>query len=236
MQAADQQITFRETVHAVAHQNQMLASFLPKPFADRAGSGCHIHMSLWKDGKNITDLEGEDTTSRHFTAGILKHLPALMALTTPSNNSFARLGRHLWSGGFSCWGYDNREAALRMPTSPSGVTHFELKTHDSTANPYLALGGVIAAGLDGIEKKLELPEPVDIDPGLMDAKTLKSKKIEELPKKFKTVLDNLKKSKVLSEALGPELTRSYLAVKGEELSSVSKMSSEEEVALLLRRY
>jgi glutamine synthetase len=237
MIAADQQITFRETVHAVSYQNGYLATFLPKPFSDRAGSGCHVHLSLWKDGKNITDLkQKKEKTSQHFVAGILHHLPALMALTTPSNNSFARLGRHLWSGGFACWGYDNREAALRMPTEPRGISHFEFKTCDATANPYLALGGLLAAGLDGVEKKLSLPDPVDVDPGLLDSKELKAKKIKELPKALKTVLTALDKNKVLKDALGSDLTRSYLAVKHEELSSVAKMSSAEEVELLLQRY
>lgn len=237
MLAADQQVTFRETIHAVAAQSGYLATFLPKPFPDRAGSGCHIHFSLWRDGKNVTDVsQKKEKTSQHFVAGILKHLPALMALTTPTNNSFARIGRHLWSGGFACWGYDNREAALRMPTSPQGVSHFEFKTHDATANPYLALGGILAAGLDGVEKKMSLPDPVDVDPGLLDSKERKVKKIAELPKGLKTVLNNLEKNKVLTEAMGPELTRSYLAVKREELDSLSKLSAAEEVDLLLQRY
>lgn len=237
MLAADQQITFRETIHMIAHQNGLSATFLPKPFSDRAGSGSHIHLSLWKDGKNVTDVaQKKDKTSQHFVAGILKHLSSLMALTTPSNNSFARLGRHLWSGGFACWGYDNREAALRMPTSPVGVSHFEFKTCDHTANPYLALGGILAAGLDGVEKKMALPDPVDVDPGLLDAKTRKEKKIKELPKGFKTVLGNLEKCKVLKEAMGAELAQSYLAVKREEMESTSKMSPDEEINLLLQRY
>lgn len=237
MAAADQQLTFRETVHAVAHQHGLLATFLPKPFPDRAGSGCHLHLSLWKDGRNVTDVShNEDKTSAHFVAGLLSHLPALMALTTPTNNSFARLGRHLWSGGFACWGYDNREAALRMPTGPLGVSHFELKTHDATANPYLALGAVIAAGLDGVEKQLELPEPVDVDPGLLDSKERKKRKIAELPGGLKDVLAALEKCEPLKEALGEPLLRSYLAVKSEELNSLSKMNPAEEVALLLQRY
>ena len=158
------------------------------------------------------------------------------AMIPRTNNSFARIGRHLWSGGFACWGYDNREAALRMPTSPQGVSHFEFKTHDATANPYLALGGILAAGLDGVEKKMSLPDPVDVDPGLLDSKERKVKKIAELPKGLKTVLNNLEKNKVLTEAMGPELTRSYLAVKREELDSLSKLSAAEEVDLLLQRY
>ena len=237
MRAADQQVTIRETVHAVAHRNGLLATFLPKPFPERAGSGCHIHLSLWSDGQNITDIDPKgNPTSSHFAAGILKHLPALMAITTPTINSFSRIGRHLWSGGFACWGYDNREAALRMPTTPYGVRHFEVKTHDATANPYLALGALLAAGLDGVENKLELAEPVDIDPGLLSDAERKKKKIKELPSDLKSVLKNLEKCEVLKEAMGEELHRSYLAVKGEELATTSELNPEEQVAMLLQSY
>lgn len=237
MRAADQQITIRETVHAVAHRHGLMATFLPKPFPNRAGSGCHIHMSLWKDGKNITNVNPKaDPTSSQFVAGILKHLPALMAMTTPTENSFLRLGRHLWSGAFACWGFDNREAAIRMPTNPYGVSNFEVKTHDATANPYLALGAIIAAGLDGVKSKAKLADPVDVDPGLLSAADLKNQKIKELPKNLKTVLKNLDKSKVLKEAMGEDLHRSYLAVKNEELASTSKISQEEQVEMLLQSY
>jgi len=237
MAACDQQITFRETVHATAFDHDLKATFLPKPFPDQAGSGCHIHISLWKDGKNITKVDSEnDPTAGHFAAGLLKHLPALMALTTPIRNSYERLGRHLWSGGFSCWGYDNREAALRIPSEPVGSPNMEFKTHDASANPYLALGGIIAAGLDGVENEMELPDPIDKDPGLLSAGERKEKKIKELPTKLKTVLKSFEKSKLFKEALGEPLHLSYLSVKQEELDSMDKFSPDEEVKLLLERY
>ena len=103
-------------------------------------------------------------------------------------------------------------------------------------SPYIALGGLIAAGLDGVENKLSLPEPVDVDPGLLDSKERKAGNIKELPKGLKTVLNSLEKNKVLKDALGPDLTRSYLAVKREELTSIEKLSPAEEVELLLQRY
>lgn len=237
MTAADQQIGFRETVHAVARRRDLRASFLPKPFADRAGSGCHIHLSLWSDGKNISDPGSKDQdTAKHFISGLLTHLPALMALTTPSPNSFARLGRHLWSGAFGCWGYDNREAAIRVPSQPGGASHFEFKTHDATANPYLALGGLLAAGLDGVEKKLSLPEPIEVDPGLLDKKELKKRGIKELPTDLPSTLKSLDKCQPLKDALGPDLLRSYLAVKREEANQLSKMDLPDALELLLCRY
>ena len=235
--AADQQLVFRETVHAVAAQFGWTATFLPKPFSDQAGSGCHLHLSLWKDGQNLSCEKPEaGATSAHFMAGILEHLPSLMALTAPSRNSYARFGRHLWSGAFACWGYDNREAALRVPTHPSGLSHFELKTHDATANPYLALGGVLCAGLDGVRRKLPLAEPTAIDPGLMSPEELKQKGVRELPTELGQVLDNFEKSDLLRQAMGADLARSYLCVKREELKGLSELSGAQEVALLMERY
>lgn len=235
--AADQQLIFRETVHAVANQGGLLATFLPKPIPEQAGSGCHIHLSLWRDGENLTAIDRDaGETARQFMAGVHKHIPALMGLTTPTRNSFSRIGRHLWSGGFSCWGYDNREAAIRVPTHPYGISHFELKTHDATANPYLALGGIIAAGLDGVRKKMEPTEPLDVDPGLLSSKERKSRGIKELPENLKTVLNSLEKSKLYQEKMGPELMQSYLSVKREELKSISPLTPEDEVRMLLERY
>jgi glutamine synthetase len=235
--AADHQLVFRETVHAVAAQFGWIASFLPKPFADQAGSGCHLHLSLWKDGENLSSQKpSPDSVNGHFMAGILEHLPGLMALTAPTRNSYARFGRHLWSGAFAAWGYDNREAALRVPTHPRGLSHFELKTHDATANPYLALGGVLCAGLDGVRRKLPLAEPVAIDPGLMSVEELVERGIDELPTELAEVLEHFEEDDLLQSCLGPELARSYLCVKREELRGISELSQQQEIALLLERY
>ncbi|HAC62567.1 MAG TPA: glutamine synthetase, partial [Cyanothece sp. UBA12306] len=170
LRAADHQIVFRETVHGVAIQHGLKASFLPKILADKAGNGCHLHLSLWQNGQNITgNGSGQlSSTAKNFIGGIIHHLPALMALTTPCTNSYRRIRPHFWSGAFSTWGYDNREGAVRVPSNPlpPSPTHFELKTVDASANPYLALGAVIFAGLDGVNRNLNPGEAVDIDPGL----------------------------------------------------------------------
>lgn len=235
--AADHQLIYRETVHAVAAQLGCRATFLPKPFPDAAGSGCHLHYSLWRDHENLS-REGPrpGTLQSHFMAGILEHLPALMALTTPCRNSYARLGKHLWSGAFACWGYDNREAALRLPTHPTGLSHVEFKTHDATANPYLALGALLFAGLDGILRERPLPEAVQIDPGLLSPEELIERGVRELPNSLAEVLGHLENDSWLTSCLGPELAHSYLCVKREELRTASELSSEDEVASLLQRY
>jgi glutamine synthetase len=240
--AADQQIAFRETVRAIALQHNLKASFLPKIFADKAGSGCHLHLSLWQDGQNLLpNLEadgGLSEVARRFMAGLLHHLPALMALTTPSTNSYRRIRPHYWSGAFRCWGMDNREAALRVPSNPEepSPTHFELKTVDASANPYLALGAVIAAGLDGVRHCLELGDPVAVDPGYMTESERSNRGIELLPTNLGESIEQLSGDKVLLDALGTELAQAYLAVRKAEWEAMKDLELEDEVKLLLERY
>jgi glutamine synthetase len=242
LSAADQQIAFRETVRAIALQHNLKASFLPKIFADKAGSGCHLHLSLWQDGQNLLPNLGSQwglsEVACRFIAGILHHLPALMALTTPSTNSYRRIRPHCWSGAFRCWGIDNREAAVRVPSNPEEIspTHFELKTVDGSANPYLALGAVIAAGLDGVRHCFELGEPVAVDPGHMTESERCDRAIELLPTNLGDSIEQLSNNKVLLDALGPELAQAYLAVRKAEWDAMKDLELAEEVKLLLERY
>ena len=241
LSAADWQIAFRETVRAIAHQHDLAASFFPKIFPDAAGSGCHIHFSLWQNGENLLPDKkgvcGLSQTAREFIAGILHHLPSLMALTTPSVNSYRRLLPHCWSGAFRCWGLDNREAAVRVPSNPSGCpTHFELKTVDASANPYLALGAAIAAGLDGVERSLEAPNPVTVDPGNLSAEELSSQGIERLPSTLGEAIACLQQNDVLMQALNPELAQAFLAVRQAEWSAMKDWELEREVKTLWARY
>lgn len=242
LQAADRQITFRETVRGVALRHGLHASFLPKIFADRAGSGCHLHLSLWQNGHNIlpdrTGVGGLSQTARAFIAGILDCLPALMALTTPSVNSYRRIRPHYWTGAFRAWGLDNREAAVRIPSNPipPSPTHFELKTVDASANPYLALGAVIAAGLEGVRRHLDLGEPVAIDPGYLEPAEREARGIDLLPTTLGDAIAHLSRDDVLLNALGSELAKAYLAVRQAEWEAMKDMQLEQEVKILLERY
>lgn len=240
--AADQQITFRETVKAIAIHHNLLASFLPKIFADQAGSGCHLHLSLWHDGQNLLpnlNTSGElSEVARRFMAGILHHLPALMALTTPSTNSYRRIQPHAWSGAFRCWGVDNREAAIRVPSysEENSPTHFELKTVDATSNPYLALGAVIAAGLDGVRHCFELKDGVSVDPGHLSDAERSSLGIERLPLNLGEAIAHLNQDQIILDALGSQLSQAYLAVRKAEWEAMQDFELETEVKLLLERY
>lgn len=229
--AADRQILFCETVHGVAQQHGLRASFQPKIDPQAAGNGCHLHLGLYRKKQGIRDNLFQlfqqssdpatqiDPTARHFMAGILHHLPGLMALTVPSANSLERLQPSCWAGAYSCWGIDNREAAIRVISELDGsLSHMELKTVDATANPYLALGGSIWAGLEGIDSCRPLPEAVDFDPSTLSDEELISRSIQRLPGDFGQVLDYFQQDRWLVESFPPPLYRAYMAVKRKEFT------------------
>jgi glutamine synthetase len=232
LEAADRQVFYRETVRAVAHRHGFWASLAPKPFVDQAGNGAHIHFSLWDaEGRRsrMHDPRGRYGVSAlgyHFIAGVLEHLPALLALTCPSVNSYRRLQPHFWSSAYTAWGPDNREAAVRVPSSfPSdraGSTNAELKASDSSSNPYLALGGLLAAGLDGVTRALQPGEPVLVDPGGLSEGERYQRGIQRYPTTLGAALDQLEADPVLMSALGPTLARAYLAVKRSEAEAFGR--------------
>ena len=240
--AADRQVFYRDTVRNVAYQHNLYASLAPKPFPDQAGNGAHIHFSLWdKAGRrNVmydpNDQYGVSKLGYHFIAGVLDHLPALLALTCPTYNSYRRLQPHFWSSAYTAWGPDNREGAIRVPSQfrsdRAGSTNAELKSSDASSNPYLALGGLLAAGLDGVKRQLSLVEPTLIDPGNYSDDERAARGIHRFPTTLKEALDNLEKDTVLTEALGLLLSRSYLAVKRLEWESFSK----EDVAFEMKHH
>jgi glutamine synthetase len=230
LRAADEQVLVRETIRGVAAQHGILASLAPKPWPGGAGNGGHIHFSLWDEaGRNrFHDASASDGLSgeaRSFIAGVLAHLPALCGLTAPSFNSYHRIVPQYWAGAFVCWGHDNREAPVRVPSLFSGAeeasTNVELKSADATCNPYLAIGALIAAGLDGLERGLEPPEPVEVDPATIDEGERERRGIVRLPQTQREALDALEADALLVDALGPVLARSYLAVRRSEWAAYS---------------
>jgi glutamine synthetase len=226
LRAADQQLAVRETVRGVAASHGLYASFAPKPFPDQAGSGCHIHFSLWDtaSGANVlSDRSGPYGISplgHHAIAGVLAHLRGLIALTAPTVNSYRRLQPRFWSSAYGCYGPDNREAALRIPSPfwgrEAASTNFELKPCDPSCNPYLALGALIAACLDGIDRGLMPPEAVTIDPALLAEEERERLGASRLPLTLDESLAALEQDTALTEALGAPLAREYLLVKRSE--------------------
>jgi glutamine synthetase len=229
LRAADLQLLTRETIRGVATRHGLVASLAPKPWPENAGNGGHVHFSLWEDGRNRfydgSRPDGLSRDARSFIAGLLAHLPGLCGLTAPSFNSYHRIVPQYWAGAFTCWGYDNREAPVRVASafrgSEEASTNAELKACDSSCNPYLALGGLIAAGLDGLERGLEPPEPVQVDPATIAEEERAQRGIVRLPATQAEALDALEADRLLCDALGPVLAGSYLAVRRSEWAAYS---------------
>jgi glutamine synthetase len=233
LRAADNQLRYRETIRAVAWRHGLYASRAPKPWPDQAGNGAHLHWSLWDaaGGQNLlydpAQPFGLSTLGQQFVAGVLDHLPALVGLACPSFNSYRRLQPRSWSSAFTCYGPDNREAAVRLVSTYHGAemasTNLELKACDNSCNPYLALGGLIVAGLDGVRRRAVLDEGrlALVDPALLSDDERAARGIRRLPTSLGEALDALEADAVLMEALGELLRRSYLAVRRSEWEAFS---------------
>jgi len=246
LQAADRQIVVRETVRGVAASHGIYASFAPKPFPDQAGSGCHIHFSLW-DATGTRNLlsdprapHGISPLGLHVIGGVLEHLRGLVAITAPTVNSYRRLQPRFWSSAYRCYGPDNREAAVRIPSQFWGheaeSTNFELKPCDPSCNPYLALGALIAASLDGIERQVTPPAAVTVDPALLPEEERQRLGADRLPLTLDDALLALEADEMLREALGEALAREYLLVKRAEWDSFKDQGLEFELEQHFYKY
>ena len=223
---ADRQVLFKTVIKGIAVRHGLRASFAAKPIPTSTGSGCHLHLSLWRDGVNAffdpADPIKLSNLAYQSIAGVLEHLPALCAVTVPSVNSYRRLQPGWWAGAFACYGLDNREASVRvlsshlLPGSAGSSTNFELKTCDASSNPYLALGVTLAAALDGIEWKLHPGKPLESAPGALGDEERASRKIIALPSSLDQAVHNLESDQVLLDALGPELAQSFIAIRKAE--------------------
>lgn len=216
--AADEHVLLRETVKSVARTDDFRATFLPRPFGT-ATNGCHIHLSLWDEVNRFYDSAegGPSELCEQFIAGILTHASALLALTAPTANSYTRLRPQYGAAGFVCWGPGNREALVRIPATQADTeaqaTRIEFRGADNTINPYLALIGLLAAGEDGIQRELEPPEPVTVDPGTLSPTQRAEREIDRLPQTLGAALDALATDETMREALGDDLLETYLEVK-----------------------
>lgn len=214
--SCDRAIFFRYMVHTLAQQRGLLATFMPKPFSHLTGNGCHFHMSLWKDGKNTFEDEsdplGLSETAYHFIGGLLKHAKAYSAVTAPTVNSYKRLkvgtttSGATWSPVWISYGYNNRTQMLRIP----GPGRIEDRTIDGSNNPYLSATVVLAAGLDGIENKIDPGEPNSENLYAIDYHELRERGLETLPSNLLDATHELHNNEVMREALGRARNEDYL--------------------------
>jgi glutamine synthetase len=235
--AADTSVLVRSTIRAIGRRYNYRTSFSPKVEADGVGNGGHVHLSAWRDGQNLmaggTGPCALTPAGEAFAAGILNRLPGLLALGAPSVASYLRLVPSHWAGVYACWGLENREAALRMITGSAGSTdwaaNLEVKCLDLTANPYLLLAGLLAAGVDGVAGGARLPAPVEVDPAVLAPEELDRRGIRRLPTTLRQSTDALAADLVLREALGAALLDSVLAVRESEIGLFAEASAEEVV-------
>jgi glutamine synthetase len=242
LRAADNHVLYREAVRGTAFRRGLWASLAPKPIPDQAGNGAHLHISLRGLGPagepaapafyDPADQYSLSAAGYHFIGGLLAHLPALVALTCGSVNSYRRLAPQMWSSAYTIYGMDNREAAVRicspMSDDRAASVNLELKPSDSSANPYLALGAVIHAGLDGIRRKLDPGEAVNVDPATLTNAERLARGIQRLPDSLGAALDALEADTLLMDSLGDLRRRAYLAVKRSEAAAFANMGTARE--------
>ena len=216
--AADKRVMVLEAIRGVAYRMGLETTMAPKPYLEGAGNGHHLHLSLYEDDSPVLfDASGAlSGTGSGFVAGILEHLPAVMAFTATSPNSYQRLAPGMWASAYGAYGLDNREAAVRLASPVAGresaTANIELKPVDVTCNPYLALSAVLAAGMDGVDRALDPGEPTMVDPALLDDEERASRGIRPLPTSLDEALDALEGDDALVQALGEPLVRTHVAV------------------------
>jgi glutamine synthetase len=227
--AGDRALITREVIREAARRRGLHASFTPKPAPNAIGNGAHVHFSfLDKDGKNASyDPKGTGAASavaQAFIAGVVKHMPAICALVAPSPVSYYRLGPHHWSSGYASFGIQNREASVRICPSPerdaskkSRAFNMEFRPPDATASPYMVVGALVRAGLEGIRAKLPLPPAVDRDPGDLTDNERKAMNILPLPSSLGEALDLMQADATVRGWLSPVMYESYVTVKRTEI-------------------
>lgn len=237
--AADIAVYAREAIRDACRAKGAHVTFAPKPDLAQAGSGVHIHMSLWDgEGRPVTAANGALTsTGAAFTAGLLKHLEAVMAYTTPSPNSFQRIAESSWVGVFACFGVRNREAAVRLcPRTPAADgTHpgasLEFRLCDGASNPYLALAALVRAGMAGIAEGLPAPQSVEIDPAKIDPVEREAAGFRRVPGSLEACLSAAEP--LAADWFGPVFWQAYGASRRNEIAD-AKAAGDDYPAVLSR--
>src|ERR671911_590280 len=231
--AADERVMVLEAIRGVAHRMGLGTTMAPKPYLEGAGNGHHLHVSLYEgDDPVLFDASGTlSGPGSGFVAGILEHLPAVMAFTTPSPNSYQRIAPGMWASAYVSYGLDNREAAVRLASPVAGresaTANIEIKPVDVTSNPYLALAAVLAAGMDGMDRGLDPGEPTMVDPATLSDEERASRGIPPLPASPDEALDALEEDHALIEALGEPLVRTHVAVARAQAKIARELPPEE---------
>jgi glutamine synthetase len=245
LRTADNAVTFKTTLKAAAARQGLYATFMPKPFYGMNGNGMHTHQSLWDVNRDVnafadpSDAYGLSETARQYVAGILEHARAMIAVLAPLVNSYKRLVPGYEAPVYIGWARINRSALIRIPQISAGQTNstrIELRCPDPSSNPYLAFAVMLAAGMDGMEREMTPPEPVEENLYHFDAAKLESRHIRQLPGTLREALDELCNDPVIGEALGEHVFERFMEAKGEEWDDYRKQVSTWEVDRYLEAY
>lgn len=217
LEMADDVITYKVTVKAIAWQNGVYASFMPKPIFGENGSGMHVHMSLFNGDNNAFYLKSADyhlsEDAKYFIAGAMKHAREICAITNQWVNSYKRLVPGYEAPVYIVWGQKNRSALIRVPMYKPGkekATRIELRFPDPACNPYLAFSVMLAAGLEGIENKYPLPEPVELDVYHLTDEERGKMGIKTLPGSLLEAIQEAEKSEFLKNTLGEHVFSKFI--------------------------
>ena len=210
---ADHLVSAKTAIQALGHRAHLRATFMPKPFAGVAGSGMHVHFRLFQGDENLFGADAGQLaeTGRHFVGGLLSHARALTAVCNPTVNSYKRLVPGHEAPIHICWGYRNRSVLVRIPlfASPARAS-VEFRSPDATANFYLALAAMVAAGMDGIRRKTEPPEPSTGNVYLLSPAQRRRLHVKPLPGTLGEALDALERDDVVLAALGDTLAPRFV--------------------------
>jgi len=231
--SADNLLTFKSVVKAIAARNGLFASFMPKPVPNAAGSGLHVNLSLSQNGFNIfrNKNEGHSNIAESFIAGILSKTPEITLFLNPLANSYERFGAYE-APKYVSWSHQNRSQLVRIPAAIGEKVRMELRSPDPSINPHLAFALILAAGLEGIENGLVLPPAVDAD--LYTAGEGVVKDLALLPDSLEKSICLAKDSAFVKSVIGEELLAKYLAVKEAEAAGFS--AAEDKNAFYRERY
>jgi glutamine synthetase len=219
LEGPDLAFTFRNGVKEIAKQDGLLATFMSKPFADSAGSGCHTHVSLTRadDGSNVfgddADPQGISDVCRYFTGGVMRYATSIDALIAPTLNCYRRRRRHTFSPTNISWGLEDRSALVRIKGGSEASRHVEYRAPTALANPYLVGAALISAGLKGIDEKVD-PGPAS-KPGIPAED---DEEFEKLPTSIVESLDALETDPATREFFGDDFVTAYSTMRRHELS------------------
>ena len=233
-------MTFKYVVKNLANRHGLYATFMPKPIYGICGSGMHINLSLFKDGKNVFCDEGDSAglsqVAYSFIAGVMHHIKAITILTNPIVNSYKRLVPGYEAPVYIAWSAKNRSPLIRIPTARGTGTRIELRNPDPAANPYLAMAAVLQAGLDGVEKGMLPPPPKDSNIFDLTAEERKAAGIHSLPKTLREATKEFIASDFAKEAMGEHVHKKYIEAKQEEWREYSTRVSQWEIDKYLGKY